>query len=99
MISIKPASIVQSYGIMKRTTSYQISLIRLLIASYVLLLIFVVFFRYQEYHQTQSARANINTISQKSTQKLELLIGMNKAVAYVQVALLQHVYTSDRDHV
>jgi PAS domain S-box-containing protein len=84
---------------MKRTIFHQISLIRLLIASYVLLLIFVVFFRYQEYHQTQHARAYINTISQRSTQKLELLIGMNKAVGYVQVALLRHVYASDRDHV
>jgi PAS domain S-box-containing protein len=98
MISIKPAGIVQSYGIMKGTIFFQISLIRLLIASYILLLIFVVFFRYQEYHQAQNARAYINTISQRSTQKLELLIGMNKAVGYIQVALLRHVYASDRGY-
>src|SRR4051812_21739948 len=98
MISIKPAGIVQSYGIMKGAIFYQISLIRLVIASYVLLLIFVGFFRYQEYHQAQNARAYINTISQRSTQKLELLIDMNKAVGYIQVALLRHVYASDRDY-
>jgi PAS domain S-box-containing protein len=84
--------------IMKPTIFYRISLIRLLIVSYVLLLIFVAFFRYQEYHQTQSARAYINTISQRSTQKLELLIGMNKAVGYIQVALLRHLYASGRDY-
>jgi PAS domain S-box-containing protein len=83
--------------IMKRTIFYRIPLIRLLIVSYVLLLIFVVFFRYQEYHQAQSARAYINTISQRSRQKLELLTGMNKTVGYIQVALLRHIYASDRD--
>jgi len=81
----------------KRTIFHQISLIRLLIVSYVLLLIFVVFFRYQEYRQSQNGRAYINSISQTSAQKLELLIGMNKAVGCIQVALQRLVYASDRN--
>jgi PAS domain S-box-containing protein len=85
--------------VMKRTIYYQVSLIRLLIASYVALLAFVIFFRYQEYHQTQSARIYINAISKKCTQKLELLNNINKDLGYIQVAVLRHVYVSDSNYV
>jgi PAS domain S-box-containing protein len=55
----------------------------------------VVFFRYQEFRQTQKGRLYINVISQTTTQKLKFLIGMNKAMGYIEVSLLRHIYTSD----
>jgi PAS domain S-box-containing protein len=64
-----------------------------------LLLILVVFFRYQEYQQAGNSHVNFTTITRTTTQKLELLIGMSKAMGHVQIALLRRIHAPEKDRV
>jgi len=61
-------------------------------------LVFVFFFRYQEYVQTKRERSYINAVSRTATQKLELLNGMSRAIGSVQATLLEGFYPIHEKH-
>jgi PAS domain S-box-containing protein len=85
-------------GVMRRNIFYRISLIRLLIASYILLVIFVFFLGYEEYSRTQNGDIHIKTVSSYSSMFLLLILAFTIANAIREIKDTNKVLAQTKDN-
>jgi len=83
---------------MRRNIFYRISLIRLLIASYILLVIFVFFLGYEEYSRTQNRDIHIRIVSSYSLMFLLLILAFTIANAIREIKNTNRTLAQTKDN-
>ena len=83
---------------MRRNIFYRISLIRVLFASYILLVIFVFFLGYEEYSRTQNGDIHIKTVSSYSLMFLLLILAFTIANAIREIKNTNKVLAQTKDN-
>jgi PAS domain S-box-containing protein len=83
---------------MRRNIFYWVSLIRLLIVSYILVVIFVFFLGYEEYNRTQNREIYINTASSYIVISLLLILAFTIANAIREIKNTNKVLAQTKDN-
>lgn len=84
---------------MRARIFHHVPLSRLLIISYLGLLIFVAFVRFIEYKQTRQAGSRINIVAKTTNQRLRLLIAMRKNNVSLQILATQNFFNDDSNNI